>query len=169
MYRMSIMTMLAPPALTAQLNIPHCTKMALVHDMAESVVGDITPADDVPKEEKARREAETMEYLCGNLIGACGDGTAAKGIKELFDEYEQGETLESVFVHDVDKVELLLQMVEYERERKGEKDLGEFTRVAKKIQLKEVKEWAKAILKEREDFWSSVGKEAKNLDMRQHI
>ncbi len=169
MYRMSIMTMLAPPALTAQLNIPHCTRMALVHDMAESVVGDITPADDVPKEEKARREAETMEYLCGNLVGAYGGGDAGKGIMELFQEYEEGTTRDSVFVHDVDKVELLLQMVEYERESKGEKDLGEFTWVAKKIQLEEVKEWARDILKEREEFWREVGKEALNLDMRKHI
>ena len=57
MYRMSIMTMLAPPSLAAKINIPHCTKMALVHDMAESLVGDITPVDtQVSKSEKARRE-----------------------------------------------------------------------------------------------------------------
>lgn len=169
MYRMSIITMLAPPALTAKLNIPHCTKMALVHDMAESVVGDITPADGVPSEEKARREAETMEYLCGNLIGAYDGGVPGKGIMDIFEEYEEGKTPESVFVHDVDKIELLLQMVEYERAKKGKMDLGEFTWVAQKVKLEEVKEWARAILKEREEFWGEMGKEAKNLDMRKHI
>jgi len=169
MYRMSIITLLAPPALTARLNIPHCTKMALVHDMAESVVGDITPRDGVPKEEKARREAETMGYLCGNLMGAYGGGEAGKGIEEIFEEYEEGRTLESVFVHDVDKVELLLQMVEYEWEKEGEVDLGEFAWVAEKIQLEEVKEWARAILREREEFWRKIGKDAKNLDMRRQI
>lgn len=30
--------------------------MALVHDMAESIVGDIAPADNIPKSEKLRRE-----------------------------------------------------------------------------------------------------------------
>lgn len=30
--------------------------MALVHDLAESIVGDIAPADNVSKEEKHRRE-----------------------------------------------------------------------------------------------------------------
>lgn len=30
--------------------------MALVHDMAECIVGDITPSDNVSKEEKYRRE-----------------------------------------------------------------------------------------------------------------
>lgn len=143
--------------------------MALVHDMAESLVGDITPVDPVSKEEKARREAETMDYLCDNLIGAWGLEEAGKGIKEIFEEYEEGKTPESVFVHDVDKIELLLQMVEYERTGKGEVDLGEFTRVARTIKLEEVKEWARDVLKEREDFWKGVGKKAKHLDMRTEI
>ena len=30
--------------------------MALVHDLAESIVGDITPDDDITREEKYRRE-----------------------------------------------------------------------------------------------------------------
>ena len=77
---------------------------------------------------------------------------------EVFEEYEAGKTEESVFVHDVDKVELLLQMVEYERDGKGDVDLGEFTRVAHKIQLEEMKGWAREILKERKEFWTGVGK-----------
>lgn len=33
-----------------------CIKLALVHDMAECIVGDIAPADNVSKAEKHRRE-----------------------------------------------------------------------------------------------------------------
>ena len=33
-----------------------CIRMALVHDLAESLVGDITPYDNVSKDEKFRRE-----------------------------------------------------------------------------------------------------------------
>jgi len=33
-----------------------CIRMALVHDLSESLVGDITPYDNVSKEEKSRRE-----------------------------------------------------------------------------------------------------------------
>ena len=33
-----------------------CIKMALVHDLAESIVGDITPSCGVSKDEKHRRE-----------------------------------------------------------------------------------------------------------------
>jgi hypothetical protein len=61
-------------------------------------------------------------------------------------------------VHDVDKMELLLQMVEYERSAEGSLDLGEFSRVAARIQLPEVKTWADDVLKERKTFWESKGK-----------
>lgn len=33
-----------------------CIRLALVHDMAECIVGDIAPADNISKEEKHRRE-----------------------------------------------------------------------------------------------------------------
>lgn len=33
-----------------------CIKMALVHDMAECIVGDLTPHDSITKEEKHKAE-----------------------------------------------------------------------------------------------------------------
>ena len=149
MYRMSIMTMLAPPSLAARLNLPHCMKMALVHDMAESLVGDITPMDKVSKTEKARREAEVMGYISKNLLGGVPGGMlSGEGILQVFHEYEDNQTLEAQFVHDIDKMELLLQMVEYERSY--DLDLSEFCGSARRIQLPEIQEWAATVLKERE-------------------
>jgi len=165
MYRMSILTMLAPPSLSARLNIPHCTKMALIHDMAESLVGDITPMDDVSKEEKSRREADTMDYLSEGLLGRVAGGVQGQGIQAIWEEYEEGKTPESVFVHDVDKMELLLQMMEYERSGKGALDLGEFVRVAEKVKLPEMKGWCREVLAERKSFWKGLGKDAMNLDI----
>lgn len=46
MYRMSIISMLCPDP---SVDRDRCVKMALVHDMAESLVGDITPIDGVDK------------------------------------------------------------------------------------------------------------------------
>ncbi len=154
---MSIITMLAPPSLSSRLNIPHCTKMALVHDMAESLVGDLTPVDNVPKVEKSRREAETMDYICKSLLGKVHGGESGASIRQIWQEYEDSETPESHFVHDVDKVELILQMVEYERRYDATLDLSEFSWVAKKLLLPEMKEWAQEILDERTKFWESKG------------
>jgi putative hydrolase of HD superfamily len=160
MYRMSILTMMAPPSLSSRLNIPHCTKMALIHDMAELLVGDITPVDGVLKSEKSRREEETMDYLCKDLLGNVHGGLAAEEIRAVWQEYEDSETLESKFVHDIDKIELLLQMVDYERSHSGDPqlDLGEFTHVAKRIELPEVREWSAEVMKEREEYWKGIGR-----------
>lgn len=157
MYRMSILTMLAPTSLSSRINVPHCTKMALVHDMAEALVGDITPVDGVLKSEKSRRETETMEYLCEGLLGRVGDGLSGQDIRNIWQEYEDGETLESKYVHDIDKMELLLQMMEYERAHQGRIDLGEFCWVATRIELPEIKKWSDDLLQERAEFWASLG------------
>jgi putative hydrolase of HD superfamily len=44
--------MFAPHSLSSKINIPHCTKMALVHDTAEALVRDNTPMDEVTMHEK---------------------------------------------------------------------------------------------------------------------
>lgn len=167
MYRMSIITMMAPPALSSRLNIPHCTKMALIHDMAEALVGDLTPVDNVPKVEKNRREAETMDYICENLLGKVHGGENGASIRKIWQEYEDSETLESRFVHDVDKVELILQMVEYERAHDTSLDLSEFSWVATKVAMPEMKDWAHELLNERKRLWEGKGltpKEPKEVE-----
>lgn len=55
MYRMSVMvqTVLKP---SDPINKDKCIKMALVHDMAEAITGDITPDDGISAEEKNKME-----------------------------------------------------------------------------------------------------------------
>jgi putative hydrolases of HD superfamily len=169
MYRMSLITMLAPPSLSKKLDIARCTKMALVHDMAEGLVGDLTPADGVPKAEKSRREAETMDWVSGGLLGKVHGGLAGQDIREVWQEYEDGKTEESKFVHDVDKIELLLQMVDYERASKCQLDLGKFGYVETKLELPEMKEWGKEILRERAQLWKEHDKVPKEPVQRAAI
>ncbi|KAH7002130.1 HD domain-containing protein [Ilyonectria destructans] len=155
MYRMSMISMFAPPALAPKLDLPKCVKMCLIHDMAELLVGDITPVDGVPKPEKSRREADTMDFLTKNLLRNVAGGTTGEDIRAIWQEYEDSETLDSHFVHDVDKMELLLQMIEYEKRGEGQLDLGEFAYVATKMTLPEMKAWGQEVLKEREEFWGA--------------
>lgn len=157
MYRMSLISMFAPPSLAARLDMPKCMKMCLVHDMAELLVGDITPVDGVAKPEKSRREAATMDYLTTDALCETTGANAAVGaeIRAIWQEYEDAQTLDSHFVHDVDKMELLLQMVEYERRAQGQVDLGEFAYVARKMTLPESQAWAAEVLREREALWGS--------------
>lgn len=180
MYRMAMMSMLAPPSLAPRLDLNKCMKMCLIHDMAESLVGDITPVDGVPKPEKARREASTMDYitsmLLGKTYGSSSGGATANGnapgplgklvgenIRAIWQEYEDSETLESKYVHDIDKMELLCQMVEYEKRGEGKLDLGEFAYVARRMELPETAAWGQEVLREREAFWAGQAGGEKHL------
>jgi len=61
------------------LNQIRCMELALVHDLAESLVGDITPFCGVSKDEKRAMEFKAMEDIC-KLIEPRG-----KRIMELFE------------------------------------------------------------------------------------
>lgn len=155
MYRMSIMTMFAPPSLSSQLNMTRCVKMALVHDMAESIVGDFTPRSGISKTEKMKREADAMEYITSSILGSVpGAAQSGQEMFELFQEYEGNTTLEAQFVHDIDKMEMLLQIVEYER--RYEVDLAEFYHVVEEIRLPEIREWADITVREQGESKKTV-------------
>lgn len=139
------------------LDTNRCVKISLVHDMAESIVGDITPVDPMSKEEKHHREYETMKYLTGTLL-APFNGEAAKEIMELWEEYENITSPEARFVKDVDKYELLMQCLEYERDYEGEKDLSDFLTVRKSIESVEVAQWADAAIALRTEYWNQTRK-----------
>ncbi|XP_064365012.1 5'-deoxynucleotidase HDDC2 isoform X2 [Dromaius novaehollandiae] len=60
MYRMAVMALMTKDK---SLNKDRCIRLALVHDMAECIVGDIAPADNISKEEKHRREEAAVQQL----------------------------------------------------------------------------------------------------------
>ncbi|EDW77516.1 uncharacterized protein Dwil_GK24540 [Drosophila willistoni] len=107
MYRMSMLTFLLDGS--EGLNQIRCMELALVHDLAESLVGDITPFCGVSKDEKRAMEFKAMEDIC-KLIEPRG-----KRIMELFEEYEHGQSPESKFVKDLDRLDMVMQAFEYEK------------------------------------------------------
>jgi putative hydrolase of HD superfamily len=117
MYRMGMMSLIAGDSHGVDSN--KCMRMSLVHDVAESLVGDITPSGDgaadgqqkVSKEDKARMEAEAIRTIQGML----GEGSAAATeVAMLWHEYEAGVSPEAQLVKDFDKLEMILQAEEYE-------------------------------------------------------
>ncbi|KAH0436077.1 hypothetical protein IEQ34_026484 [Dendrobium chrysotoxum] len=142
MYRMSVMALIAD--YSPDIDRERCIKMALVHDIAEAIVGDITPSDGVPKDEKSRREREAINHMC-NLLGG---GSRAKEMLELWMEYEENSSLEAKVVKDFDKVEMILQALEYEQEQGM--NLDEFFQsTAGKFQTDVGKAWALEITSRR--------------------
>ncbi|ETL49052.1 hypothetical protein, variant 1 [Phytophthora nicotianae] len=110
MYRMGMCCMLLDDA-NESVNRSKCIKMAIVHDLAESLVGDITPHDGVAEEDKHRMEKEALDEICNTL----GNTPSAAEIRELWNEYEAGSTEEAKIVKDFDKFEMILQADDYER------------------------------------------------------
>lgn len=157
MYRMAVTCMLCPVEMG--LDKDRCVKLALVHDMAEALVGDITPPDNVPKDEKYRRELESMTYICEQLLRPMSAAIADE-FMGLWTEYETGETREALFVKDVDKFELLVQCIEYEKREKTKKDLSEFLHVHKGIQGALIRGWAVDVITERDALWAAAAANA---------
>lgn len=110
MYRMAIMCMLTDKE--EPVDLPKCIKLALIHDLAEAIVGDITPVCGVSSEDKYQREEAAMatfKTLLGDPFG--------QELYDLWIEFEKGETEESKLVKDLDRADLLLQAYEYEKDK----------------------------------------------------
>lgn len=68
MHRMSIIALATlDPSLTRDLDMNKVIQMCILHDMAECIVGDITPHDNVPEHEKHKQEMAAMQKLCKSL------------------------------------------------------------------------------------------------------
>lgn len=118
-FRLALLALVLAPRTGEPLDRERCVAMALVHDLAECLVGDITPYDGVPAEEKRRREEEAVR----RLSGLAGDAR----LLELWREYDAAATPEARFVKELDKLETVMQAAAYERSgAAGEGALREF-------------------------------------------
>ncbi|SMN18980.1 similar to Saccharomyces cerevisiae YGL101W Putative protein of unknown function [Maudiozyma saulgeensis] len=153
MYRMSIMSWILR---SNEIDSARCMKISLAHDMAESIVGDITPFDvKIDKHEKHLRELSTIEYLCNELVKPYNP-IAADDILAAWHEYEDQTTIEAKYVKDLDKFEMLVQCFEYERMYEGKKDLSQFYGCLNEITTDEVSEWATDLMQERSQYFDSL-------------
>ena len=110
-WRLSLMVFLISDELKLDINKEHALKIAIVHDLAESICGDVDSrliADGkVTKEEKKKNEMESIEKLRNMLPENLG-----KNIYDLFMEYEDASTKEARFIKALDKIECLMHITE---------------------------------------------------------
>ena len=111
------MALFVADALFPDLDRDRLLRMALLHDFGEIHAGDLTPADGVPAGEKRRREAASVEQVLAAL-------PAGEEYVALWREYEEGATAEARLLRQLDRLEMGLQALIYERQ--GLADLSEF-------------------------------------------
>jgi len=87
------------------LNTEKMIRMALLHDLGESIIGDIMPGEDPWKEEMENR---AMGALFSKL-----SGELRSFYEGLWQEFRVGESPEAVIVHQIDKLEMGIQAMLY--------------------------------------------------------
>ena len=122
-----------------QLDTLKILKMSLLHDLVESITGDMTP-NQISKKDKAILETQNMTEILKNL-----PPKLQKDFLELWCEFQQNLTPESRMVHELDKLEMALQAKIYEKNGFG--DVQSFLHSAQnQIQNSELKEWLRKII-----------------------
>jgi len=89
------------------LNSSKAIKMALLHDIAESIIGDYMP-EDVSTAKKYEEENKAIKTILGKL-----PRRLRPSYGRLWQEYKRRSSKEAVLVHQIDKLEMALQARDY--------------------------------------------------------
>jgi len=157
MFRMGVMGLIfshkEPVVPGNGLNVDACI-ISLCHDMAECIIGDITPHCKVPEEEKAKKEMLAFTQLVENL-----PESIAMDLLISFRRYEDQKAGDhnAILTKDFDKFDMILQAFEYEKKEKRGKFLQQFFDTTMSVfKTKAVKKWHVALLKVREQYFNQV-------------
>ena len=103
-----------------ELDTERVLKMVILHDLAESIIGDYMPGE-ITKKRKLLQERNAM-----NSILCCLPYGIRLNYKKIWQEYILNKTDVARFVHRVDKLEMALQARQYAKEGYSHKLLAQF-------------------------------------------
>ena len=107
-YSMAIMGMIISDL--ENYNSEKILKMILLHDLAESKIGDYTP-NQISKENKIKIENNAYDEMISTLPESIKSQYA-----QIWKEYQKQESPESKIVRQIDKLEMALQAKMYQNE-----------------------------------------------------
>ena len=123
------------------LNALKVMQLGLFHELGEIYAGDTTPRDGLSKEEKYKKEFESVKKTFSKLPNP-------QKYIDIWLEAEKAESTEAKFIDQVDKLELALQASLYEK--LDCKNLDEFfTYYEERITSPELKNILKTIINDR--------------------
>jgi len=100
-------------------------KMILLHDLAESKIGDYTPKQ-LDKEKKNKLENNAFNEIIKSL-----PDLIKSQYLQIWQEYQENNSPESKIVHQIDKLEMALQAKIYEKDGYSQEKLDTFFESAK--------------------------------------
>jgi putative hydrolase of HD superfamily len=106
------------------LDMERVLRMALLHDWAETRVGDMPRTASKYFGAESRKRAETQAFA--DIVSGVGSSEAA--YRELYEDYELRGSLEARLVKAADVIDLLVEALALERA--GARGLAEFWEVA---------------------------------------
>ena len=112
-YMMSVMSMVL--ADMKSLNSEKVIKMSILHDWAESKIGDFMP-DEIGYDKKSELENYAMTEILGLL-----PQKIQSDYQDMWNEFLVRDTPEARLVHELDKLEMALQAKIYEKDVDPEK------------------------------------------------
>ncbi len=120
-YGVVFITMLLLDAAGQPVDRDLALRMAIVHDLAESLVGDLprTVNRFIGKEIKHAAEQAALEEILSEY-------PYATALRTAWQTYEEGTTPEAHIVKDADRLDMMIQAYLYEQA--GQKNLGDFWR-----------------------------------------
>tara|TARA_Y100000590_G_scaffold448387_1_gene584956 strand:+ start:143 stop:673 length:531 start_codon:yes stop_codon:yes gene_type:complete len=112
-YMMSVMAMVLSDI--KELNTEKILKMSILHDWAESKIGDFMP-DEISSEKKTELEEYAMSEILDDL-----PSKIKNDYYDIWNDYKDSSSKEAKFVHELDRLEMALQGKIYEKEDDPEK------------------------------------------------
>jgi len=91
------------------LNTEKIMRMSLLHDLAESITGDILP-EQITKEQKYLKENDAINKILHKL-----PNELTIMYSKIWEEFQKNETDEAKFIHELDKLEMAIQAKIYQK------------------------------------------------------
>lgn len=141
-YSMAIMGMIISDL--ENYNSEKIIKMVLLHDLAESKIGDYPPGQ-IDLERK--NEIENIAFL--KILEDLPNSIKTQ-YQNIWEEYQENNSPESQIVHQIDKLEMALQAKTYQNEGHSKEKLESFFDTAKKeISNPKLKELFRNIIEDK--------------------
>lgn len=104
-------------------NVSKLISMGVLHDIAECLIGDICPEDNVSKADKQQLEQKALDQLVSLLEKS---GADSQYMVDCLHEYEKRQSREAKAVKDLDLLDMIVQADEYETRYGTTMDLSDF-------------------------------------------